>query len=198
MGTAAASILAAAGPIAHPARAGADDAKRERAGVVQTALGPIEARNLGFTLTHEHVGSSAAKTCGSRANSVARAVDKLKEARDAGISAVIDVTTFETGRDIRFCEEISRKSGSDDAADMDYLVGLVKRGYTLGMDYIHRGNRPGALLPGKSARHVSSASSTRDSSIGFFFRPTGCSAMQKGKGRTRMGCCSTPAGRSRI
>jgi phosphotriesterase-related protein len=256
MGTAAASIFAAAGPIARAVRAGADDAKREPAGVVQTVLGPIAAPGLGFTLTHEHVGGSSARIGGSRSNCVARAVDKLKEARDAGISTVVDVTTFDIGRDVRFCEEISRKSGmqivvctgqhlfadksldartveeitelfireiergiedtdiragvikaasrsevmttaevnvfkaaaraskvtgvpiethadarrrggemqsrileaeglsaaraalghSDDADDMDYLVDLVERGYTLGMDHLFRGNKPDARM----------------------------------------------------
>lgn len=81
------------------------------AGTVQTVQGPLDASKLGFTLTHEHVGNSSVKFCGSRANCVARAVEKLKEARDAGVDTVVDVTTFDIGRDIRFCEEISRKSG---------------------------------------------------------------------------------------
>jgi phosphotriesterase-related protein len=216
MGTTAAGILAVAGPIAHSPRIAAADTERKRVASVQTVLGPIEAQHLGFTLTHEHVGSSSAKIFGSWANSIAIAVDKLKEARDAGISTVVDVTTFDTGRDVRFCEEISRKSGmqivactgqhlfaddslgartveeisglfireieqgigdtdikagvikvaarsaamtaegltaarvalghSDDADDMGYLVGLARRGYTLGMDHIHRGNRADALM----------------------------------------------------
>jgi phosphotriesterase-related protein len=74
-------------------------------------LGPLDASKLGFTLTHEHVGNSSVKTFASRASAVARAVDKLKEAKDAGIDTVVDVTTFDVGRDIRFREEISRKSG---------------------------------------------------------------------------------------
>ena len=74
-------------------------------------LGPLDASKLGFTLTHEHVGSGSEKIFGSRTNSVANAVDKLKEARDAGIDTIVDVTTFDIGRDIRFREEISRKSG---------------------------------------------------------------------------------------
>jgi phosphotriesterase-related protein len=112
--TTAASILAAISvQIAHATRANARpaDAKVGGAGVVQTVLGPLDASKLGFTLTHEHVGSGSTKIFGSRANSVARAVDKLKEARDAGIDTIVDVTTFDIGRDIRFFEEISRKSG---------------------------------------------------------------------------------------
>ena len=81
------------------------------AGVVQTVLGPLDASKLGFTLTHEHVCNASLKVFGDRANAVAKAVDKLKEARDAGVDTVIDVTTFDVGRDIRFGEEVSRKSG---------------------------------------------------------------------------------------
>jgi phosphotriesterase-related protein len=79
--------------------------------VVQTVLGPIDAAKLGFTLTHEHVGNSQVKSCGNRENCVAKAVDKLKEARDAGVDTVVDLSTFDVGRDVRFREEISRKSG---------------------------------------------------------------------------------------
>jgi len=31
---------------------------------------------------------------------------------------------------------------SDDSGDMDYFLGLVKRGYSLSMDHVHRGNIP--------------------------------------------------------
>jgi phosphotriesterase-related protein len=80
-------------------------------GVVQTVLGPIDAAKLGFTLTHEHVGNSSVKICDNRADCVAKVVNKLKEAKDAGIDTVVDVTTFDVGRDIRFREEVSRRSG---------------------------------------------------------------------------------------
>lgn len=99
--TTAASVLAAA----VPACLAANEA------IVQTVLGPIDASKLGFTLTHEHVGHSAVKSCGSRTNCIAKAVEKLKEAKEAGVDTVIDVTTFDINRDIRFREEISRQSG---------------------------------------------------------------------------------------
>jgi phosphotriesterase-related protein len=81
--------------------------KAAHAGVVQTVLGPLDASKLGFTLTHEHICRCPLKVFGDRAN----AVDKLKEARDAGVDTVVDVTTFDGERDIRFGEEVSRKSG---------------------------------------------------------------------------------------
>jgi phosphotriesterase-related protein len=228
-----------------------------RARVVQTVLGPIDASKLGFTLTHEHIGSGSEKIFSSRMSSVADAVEKLKEARNAGIDTIVDVTTFDIERDIRYREEVSRKSSmqivaatgqhlfaaesynartlgeiteffikeieqgidgtgmkagvikvaarsdvmtpteekvfkaaaraskatgvpiethtdsrhragekqaeifeaegvsparvslghSDDTDDMKYLIGLAKRGYTLGMDHTFRGMAPGATLP---------------------------------------------------
>jgi phosphotriesterase-related protein len=256
--------------IAHAAKAdaGRDASKVARGGVVQTVLGPIDASKLGFTLTHEHVvpadyeAPGSRKTFSSRAISVADAVDKLKAARDAGINTVVDLSPSEAGRDVRFSEEVSRKSGmqivvctgqrlflpelkdrttqeltelfikeieqgidgtgikagvikaatvsdggarsvtvfeervlraaaraskatgvpiethsnsrlrggikqaevfeaegvsparvsighSDDTDDMDYLIGLAKRGYTLGMDHAFWGMAPGASLPWK-------------------------------------------------
>jgi len=62
-------------------------------------------------LTHEHICTNASERFGGRANSARRAVDKLKEARDAGVNTLVDVTPFDVGRDIRFGQEVSRKSG---------------------------------------------------------------------------------------
>ena len=258
--TTAVSVLAATSDqFAQVSKANANSrgAKAARAGVVQTVLGPIDASKLGFTLTHEHVGSGSEKIFSSRTSSIADAVDKLKEARDAGVDTIVDVTTFDINRDIRYREEISRKSGmqivaatgqhlnaaessnartlggiteffikeieqgiddtdikagvikvaarsevmtpteekvfkaaaraskatgipiethtnsrrragekqaeifeaegvspakvslghSDDTDDMSYLIGLAKRGYTLGMDHTFWGMAPGATLP---------------------------------------------------
>lgn len=248
MRTTAAGVLAAAPfQIAHASNA--------RGGVVQTVLGPIDASKLGFTLTHEHVIPGSSKIFRSREISIADAVDKLKAARDAGVNTVVDLSPGEDGRDVRFVEEVSRKSGmqivvatgqrlfpdelrdrtteeltelfikeieqgiddtgikagvikaatvsegvrafeettlraaaraskatgvpieththsrrrggikqaeifeaegvspsrvslghSDDTDDMDYLIGLAKRGYTLGMDHTFWGMKPGETL----------------------------------------------------
>lgn len=84
---------------------------QRKPGMVQTVLGPLDAAKLGFTLTHEHVCKNAAAQFGSRAKAILKAVDKLKEARDAGVRSIVDVTTFDVGRDIRFGQEVSRGSG---------------------------------------------------------------------------------------
>jgi phosphotriesterase-related protein len=88
-----------------------------RAGLVETVLGPLDASKLDFTLTHEHIADAPwflkkwPESLGGRAGFVAKAVDKLKAVRAAGVSTIVDLTTYDVGRDIRFLEEVSRKSG---------------------------------------------------------------------------------------
>lgn len=90
----------------------------EADGIVQTVQGPLDASRLGFTLPHEHLFASSAgfwrawpEHFGGRASFIAKVVDKLKAARDEGITTVVDLTPVDVGRDIRFLEEVSRKSG---------------------------------------------------------------------------------------
>ena len=79
--------------------------------------GPLDVSKLGFTLTHEHIADAPwflkkwPESLGGRAGFVAKAVDKLKAVRAAGVSTIVDLTTYDVGRDIRFLEEVSRKSG---------------------------------------------------------------------------------------
>ena len=89
-------------------------AQAATAGIAQTVLGPLDASKLGFTLAHEHIADASydlKKWPNSRADFVAAAVAKLKLARDAGISTIVDLTTYDVLRDIHFLEEVSRKSG---------------------------------------------------------------------------------------
>jgi phosphotriesterase-related protein len=104
---------------AHAAKAngGENRPKAAHAGEAETVLGPIDASRLGFTLPHEHVAdgpdvlSRWPKDWGGRAEFVAKAVERLKFVRAAGVSTIVDLTTYDVGRDIRFLEEVSRKSG---------------------------------------------------------------------------------------
>jgi len=89
-----------------------------QAGIAQTVLGPLDASKLGFTLPHEHIADGPAfylpkwpKAWGGRAEFVAKAVEKLKLVRAAGVSTIVDLTTYDVGRDIRFLQEVSHKSG---------------------------------------------------------------------------------------
>jgi phosphotriesterase-related protein len=86
-------------------------------GMVQTVLGPLDASKLGFTLTHEHIADGPdflkkwPKGWGGRTEFTAKAVDRLKSVRAGGVGTIVDLTTYDVGRDIRFLEEGSQKSG---------------------------------------------------------------------------------------
>lgn len=88
-----------------------------RTGFVQTVLGPLDTSKLGITLPHEHIADGPyylpkwPKAWGGRAEFVARAVEKLRLVRAAGINSIVDLTTYDVGRDVRFLEEVSQKSG---------------------------------------------------------------------------------------
>ncbi|MCI0893551.1 MAG: phosphotriesterase-related protein [Chloroflexi bacterium] len=84
---------------------------------VNTVLGPIEPADLGFTLSHEHLGTNAAGLRHTypdfvdRSGIIEQAVAELKEAYDEGLRTIVDVSTIDLGRDVAMMEEVSRKSG---------------------------------------------------------------------------------------
>lgn len=84
---------------------------------VQTVTGPIEAEALGRTLVHEHIVITWAgeqyerRAAFTRADIVARAVDKLAELRDAGFGTFVDPCPIELGRDPELYAEVSQQSG---------------------------------------------------------------------------------------
>ena len=84
---------------------------------VNTVLGPVDPADLGFTLSHEHVLLSAAGVSQTYPGFIdhQRVTDdgavELKVAYDEGVRTIIDVTTFNLGRDIRLLAEVSRRSG---------------------------------------------------------------------------------------
>lgn len=84
---------------------------------VNTVLGPVDTSELGFTLSHEHVGTNAAGLRHTypdfidRSGIVEQATAALKEAFDEGLRTMVDVSTFDLGRDVRVMEEVSRSSG---------------------------------------------------------------------------------------
>lgn len=87
-------------------------------GMVPTVLGPIDASKLGFTLPHEHLVSSSAgfwrawpEFFGGREKFISMAADKLRAAKDEGVDTMVDLTTFDLGRDVRIMQEVSRRSG---------------------------------------------------------------------------------------
>lgn len=108
---------AATWPAAVTAQAASVNRLPRRAGTAQTVLGPVEASRLGFTLTHEHIADAPhvldrwPKSWGGRAEFTAKAVEELKLVHAAGVGTVVDLTTYDVGRDIRFLENVSRRCG---------------------------------------------------------------------------------------
>jgi phosphotriesterase-related protein len=84
---------------------------------VNTVLGPVEWSELGFTLSHEHVGTNAACLRHTypefidRAGIIEQSTAALKEAYDEGLRTMVDVSTFDLGRDVEMIQEVSRMSG---------------------------------------------------------------------------------------
>ena len=83
---------------------------------VNTVLGPIDSKDLGFTLMHEHVMVSFAgayrdypELFGGRP--LDRAVDVLRKVKEGGVDTIVDATTTDLGRDIEMIAEVSRRSG---------------------------------------------------------------------------------------
>ena len=84
---------------------------------VNTVLGPVDPADLGFTLSHEHVLLSAAGVSHTYPGFIDHqqvtddGAEELKGAYDEGVRTIIDMTTFDLGRDIRLLAEVSRRSG---------------------------------------------------------------------------------------
>ena len=98
-------------PHAAKADAGQNEPRASGVGVVETLLGPLDVSKLGFTLSHEHVCYIPKGLFTERTIAVTRMVEKLKEAKTSGVDTIIDLTTSDVWRDVRFGEEVSRKSG---------------------------------------------------------------------------------------
>ena len=84
---------------------------------VQTATGLIQTDSLGFTLMHEHVFTStpglkeAYPQTFDRAAVIDQIVGSLTEAKEHGVSTVVEPTPFDMGRDVEIVAEVSRRSG---------------------------------------------------------------------------------------
>jgi phosphotriesterase-related protein len=84
---------------------------------IQSATGPIDTNDLGFTLMHEHVrvGWGAMyqqyPEMFDREHELSRAVERLTAAKDAGVRSILDLTPLDLGRDVTLIAEASRRSG---------------------------------------------------------------------------------------
>lgn len=108
--TTAGLVAAASLRIPHAAQANTSKDASTPAAVVETVLGPLDISKLGFTLSHEHV-CFVPHEAGDRTAAAAKMVDKLKEAKAAGVDTIIDLTPADAWRDVRFGQEVARKSG---------------------------------------------------------------------------------------
>lgn len=86
--------------------------------IVQTVTGPIIAADMGRTLIHEHVTIAmpgwqfdprSAKP--SRADIIARSVDKLAQLHPHACKTIVDPCPMDVGRDVELIAEVSQRSG---------------------------------------------------------------------------------------
>ena len=99
---------------------------------VNTVLGTIDTNELGFTLTHEHVWMSAAGVNHAypqffdRKTIIDRAVAQLREAHSEGVHTIVDVTTFDLGRDILLTQDVARRSGINIIAATGFWIDIPR------------------------------------------------------------------------
>ncbi|MBI2767357.1 MAG: phosphotriesterase-related protein [Chloroflexi bacterium] len=84
---------------------------------VQTATGPIDTADMGFTLMHEHVRVGwppmyqQYPELFDRPAEVAQAVERLRAAMALGVRTIVDLTPIDLGRDATLIAEAARGSG---------------------------------------------------------------------------------------
>ena len=84
---------------------------------IQSATGPLDTADLGFTLMHEHVlvlwppMYQQYPELFDREALMADAVAKLLRANAAGVKTIVDLTPIDLGRDPRFIRDAAQKSG---------------------------------------------------------------------------------------
>ena len=82
--------------------------------IVNSVLGPIDTKDLGFTLMHEHVFSQGPvaqnypELFGE--NFMDRIVRGIVQAKQGGVDTIVDATTFDLGRDVTVLEEVSHRT----------------------------------------------------------------------------------------
>jgi phosphotriesterase-related protein len=83
---------------------------------ISSITGPIDSSRLGFTLMHEHffmldkgLREEWPETFDRQAI-IRKSVEALRAAKAAGVDTMVDLTTFDLGRDVRLTEEIVRQA----------------------------------------------------------------------------------------
>jgi phosphotriesterase-related protein len=83
---------------------------------INSVLGAIDTKQLGFTLMHEHLmvafqGAQKDYPEFLVGDVFDRIINGLKGAKDGGVDTVVDMTTNDLGRDINLIAEASRRTG---------------------------------------------------------------------------------------
>jgi len=84
--------------------------------IINGVLGPIDTKDLGFTLMHDHILACDWALRQSftgwfdRDIFIAQAPDALIAAKKAGVDAIVDVTPIDLGRDISVIYEVAKKA----------------------------------------------------------------------------------------
>lgn len=83
---------------------------------INTVLGPLDTKKLGFTLSHEHlmVGYRGIMNESPEfmvSKPFERIIKRLKEAKAGGVDTIVDMTTNDLGRDVNLMAEASRLTG---------------------------------------------------------------------------------------
>ncbi len=84
---------------------------------VNTVLGPVDSKDLGFTLMHEHVMvvnhvmRSTFSEWINQDNIIKQAVEDVLMAKKLGVQTIVDATPINLGRDVSIIKEVSKQTG---------------------------------------------------------------------------------------
>ena len=84
---------------------------------VNAVTGPVDTADFGFTLSHEHVGTNAAGLRHTYPQFIDRegikeqSIAAMKAVYQDGVRTIIDVSTFDLGRDVNLIREVAEGSG---------------------------------------------------------------------------------------
>jgi phosphotriesterase-related protein len=85
--------------------------------IIQSASGPLETQDLGFTLMHEHLRiswggiDSQYPELFDKESELQRAVTLLEDARRVGVHTIVDPAPIDLGRDVALAAEAARRTG---------------------------------------------------------------------------------------
>lgn len=84
---------------------------------INTVLGTIDSKDLGFTLMHEHIAlfdlvmRQNFKKWFNREDAVETAFQELMEAKKLGVNTIVEASPINIGRDISITQELSKRTG---------------------------------------------------------------------------------------